>query len=75
MPEAIAGNVSQFKLIDVLKLLTSEGKTGMLSLRKGNEKGEIYVDNGTLVHAISRAGMGAEAILSIVTWTTGNFEL
>jgi hypothetical protein len=74
MPEAIAGNVSQFKLIDVLKLLTSEGKTGMLSLRKGNEKAEIYVDKGTLVHAISRAGMGAEAIFSIVTWTVGNFD-
>ena len=74
MAETIAGNVSQFKLLDVLKLLTSEGQTGVLSLRKGNEKGEIYVDKGSLVHAISRAGMGAEAIFSIATWTAGNFN-
>jgi hypothetical protein len=74
MPDAFSGNVSHVKLIDILRLLASEGKTGVLSLRKGNEKGEIYLERGNLVHAICRAGIGAEAIYAILTWTDGNFN-
>jgi hypothetical protein len=74
MPDAFSGNISHVKLIDILRLLASERKTGVLTLRKGNEKGEIYIDRGTFVHAICRAGMGAEAIFAILTWTDGNFN-
>jgi len=74
MPEAFSGSVSQFKVIDVVKLLTSEGKTGVLNLQRGKEKGEIYVDKGTLVHAICKDGVGEEAIFAILTWTDGNFN-
>lgn len=74
MPDAISGNVSQFKVIDILRLLTSEGKTGVLNFRKGNEKGEIYIDKGTFVHAVCKDGMGKDAIFAILTWTDGNFN-
>lgn len=74
MPEAFSGNVSQFKVIDILRLLSSEGKTGVLNLQKGKEKGEIYVDKGALVHAICKDGVGEEAIFAILTWTDGNFN-
>jgi hypothetical protein len=74
MPEAISGNVSQFKVVDILRLLTTEGKTGVLSFRKGNEKGEIYIEKGSLVHAVCKDGMGTEAVFSIITWTDGNFN-
>ena len=74
MPEAFSGNVSQFKAVDIVRLLTSEGKTGMLSFRKGNEKGEIYIDRGALTHAICKDGMGKEAIFAILTWSEGNFN-
>jgi hypothetical protein len=74
MPEVISGNVSQFKVADILRLLTAEGKTGLLSFRKGNEKGEIYIDRGNLVHAVCKDGMGQEAVFAILTWTDGNFN-
>jgi hypothetical protein len=74
MPEAISGNVSQFKVVDILRLLTSEGKTGVLNFRKGNEKGEIYINRGILVHAVCKDGMGSDAVFSILTWTDGNFN-
>jgi hypothetical protein len=74
MPEAISGNVSQFKIVDILRLLSTEGKTGVLSFRKGNEKGEIYIERGTLVHAVCKDGMGTEALFSILTWIDGNFN-
>jgi hypothetical protein len=74
MPEAFSGNVSQFKVIDILRLLASEGKTGALHLQRGKEKGEIYVDKGALYHAICKDGVGEEAIFAILTWTDGNFN-
>ena len=74
MPEAFSGSVSQFKVIDVVKMLTSEGKTGVLNFQRGKEKGEIYVDKGALVHAICKDGVGEEAIFAILTWTDGNFN-
>ena len=74
MPEAFAGSVSQFKVIDILRLLASEGKTGVLNFQKGTEKGKIYVNKGTLFHAICKDGVGEEAVFAILTWTEGNFN-
>lgn len=74
MPEAFSGSVSQFKILDIVRLLTSEGKTGVLNLQRGKEKAEIYVDKGTLVHAICKDGVGEEAVFAILTWAEGNFN-
>lgn len=72
--EAFTGNISLFKLIDVLKLLASEGKTGMLSLQKGIERGEIYIEKGAIVHAICKNGVGEEAVFTLLTWMDGDFN-
>jgi hypothetical protein len=36
MAEVFMGDLSQIKLVDILRLLASEGKTGKLILTKGN---------------------------------------
>jgi hypothetical protein len=74
MPEAFSGSLSQFKIIDIVKLLTSEGKTGVLNLQRGKEKGEIYVIKGTLAHAICKDGVGEEAVFAMLTWSNGTFN-
>ncbi len=74
MPEAFAGSLTQFKVLDIVRLLSSEGKTGLLNLQRGKEKGEIYVNKGTLVHAICKDGVGEEAVFAILTWADGNFN-
>jgi hypothetical protein len=74
MPEAFSGNLSQFKIIDIVRLLTSEGKTGVLNLQRGKEKGEIYVIKGALVHAICKDGVGEEAVFVMLTWSDGTFN-
>jgi hypothetical protein len=74
MPEAFSGSLSQFKVIDIVKLLTSEGKTGVLNLQRGKEKGEIYVIKGALAHAICKDGVGEEAVFVMLTWTDGTFN-
>lgn len=74
MPEAFSGSLSQFKIIDIVRLLTSEGKTGVLNLQRGKEKGEIYVIKGALVHAICKDGVGEEAVFVMLTWVDGTFN-
>ncbi|MBW2039726.1 MAG: DUF4388 domain-containing protein [Deltaproteobacteria bacterium] len=74
MAEVFSGNISLFKLIDILRLLTTEGKTGVLSLQRGAEKGEIYLDKGILVHAICKNGVGEEAVFTLLTWMEGSFN-
>ena len=74
MPEAFSGSLSQFKIIDIVRLLTSEGKTGVLNLQRGKEKGEIYVTKGALAHAICKDGVGEEAVFVMLTWADGTFN-
>jgi hypothetical protein len=74
MPEAFSGSLSQFKIIDIMRLLTSEGKTGVLNLQRGKEKGEIYTTKGALVHAICKDGIGEEAVFVMLTWADGTFN-
>jgi hypothetical protein len=74
MPEAFSGSLSQFKIIDIVRLLTSEGKTGVLNLQRGKEKGEMYVIKGALAHAICKDGVGEEAVFAMLTWANGTFN-
>jgi len=74
MPEAFSGSLSQFKIIDIVRLLTSEGKTGVLNLQRGKEKGEMYVTKGALAHAICKDGVGEEAVFAMLTWADGTFN-
>jgi hypothetical protein len=74
MPEAFSGSLSQFKIIDIVRLLSSEGKTGVLNLQRGKEKGEVYVIKGALVHAICKDGVGEEAVFFMLTWVDGTFN-
>jgi hypothetical protein len=74
MPDVFMGDLSQIKLVDVLRLLFSEGKTGKLILTKGNDAGEIYVENGAVTHASSKANSGEEALFTMMTWMIGKFN-
>ena len=74
MTDVLSGNISLVKLIDILSLLTSEKKTGVVNVERGIEKGEIYLDNGVLTHAISKSGVGEEAVFTLLTWMEGNFK-
>ena len=73
MADVFSGNLVHFKLIDVLRLLSSERKTGVLEVVKGTERGEIYLEGGRIVHATSRDGVGEEAFFKLITWLEGNF--
>jgi hypothetical protein len=74
MAEVFTGDLSQIKLLDILNLLVVEGKTGKVTLRKGNIVGEIFVENGRLIHGTAESSYGEEAVYLMMTWTIGKFS-
>jgi len=69
------GNLQQISLNDLLLLATSGKKSGVLKLARGKETVEIYLTDGTIVHATCPIGEGEKALLYPVTWSDGTFTL
>ncbi len=69
-------NLKAFKLTDVLQFITWAKKTGCLKV-SGSISGEIYLDNGAVVHASDSVATGMEALinLSFIELEQGVFEL
>lgn len=69
------GNLSQISLADLLLLATSGKKSGLLKLAHGKESVEVFLTEGTIVHATCPIGDGEKALLYPVTWGEGTFNL
>jgi len=74
MPEVLRGSLAQLPLLEILKLLSSEGQTGRLDLSDGASNGEIYLHDGNLIHAVTGAHMGETAVYTLMGWLQGDFS-
>jgi hypothetical protein len=74
MPEMLGGNLAQVSLVDVLKLLASGRQTGLLRLTDGASTGEIFIEDGNLVHAVTEGQIGEGAVYVLMAWQRGNFN-
>ena len=69
------GDLSQIGLTDLLMLVTSGKKSGVLKLARGKESVEVFLTDGKIVHATCPIGEGERALLYPVTWEQGTFNL
>lgn len=69
------GNLAQINFTDLLLLVTSGKKSGVLKLNRGKENVEIFFTAGNIVHASCPIGEGEKALLYPVTWGEGTFSL
>ncbi|HMV98952.1 MAG TPA: DUF4388 domain-containing protein [Acidobacteriota bacterium] len=75
MTDAFSGNLSQLKLIDVLRLLHASNRTGLLELTHDDGRtGEIYIESGQISHAMYEEYIGEEAIYNLFSWGAGMFR-
>ena len=58
-------------LVDLLQLLSRHETTGRMTLRSVNARGEIYIENGRLVHAATGTLVGRPAIKELLRWGGG----
>ncbi len=69
------GNLSEINLNEILSLAMGGKKTGVLTLRRGDETVEVFFSEGDIIHATCPIGEGEKAIYYPVTWADGGFTL
>lgn len=73
MSETLKGNLSQLKLVDIMKILCNSQRTGKLSLQSTDETADIYFLTGAIIHAKYNATIGENAIYNLIAWSEGIF--
>jgi hypothetical protein len=67
------GSLAELPLPDVIQLVSSSGKTGCFHLTDGDIKGQIYIQEGKIVHAQVEDLSGEEAVYQLAIWSKGEF--
>ncbi len=67
------GSLSELPLPDVIQLVASSGKTGCFHLTDGGVKGQIFIQEGRIVHAQVEDLSGEEAVYQLAIWSRGEF--
>ncbi len=73
--EEHTGSLLDINLTDVLQVLSVNKKTCTLFLKKGNERGEIYLKEGRIVDATSGAISGEPALFHLLDWEGADFYI
>jgi hypothetical protein len=74
MPEVLRGNLAQLPLLDIIKMLSAGKRSGRLDLVQGAKHGEIYLESGNLVHAVTGTQMGEAGVYTLLGWLEGDFS-
>jgi pSer/pThr/pTyr-binding forkhead associated (FHA) protein len=74
----MSGVIEEIPLPDLLQLLSTSRKSGVLTINNGVSIGKIYLRKGSIYFATINDDFGVspqKAIYRMLTWATGTFEL
>jgi len=71
---AFQGSLKELPVPDIVQLMSVSGKTGVFTLTRGTERGQIYLKNGQMVHSRLGDVSGEEAVYALAIWSTGDFQ-
>ena len=77
-PAAMQGRLEEVPLTDVLQLLGTTRKTGILVLRHGQESAEVHFEGGLVQRCLvgGRSDLPAQAVfVRLLAWRGGSFQL
>jgi CheY-like chemotaxis protein len=74
-PGVIQGRLEEMSMIDLLQSLEMGQKSCRLLVQKGTERGELYFTSGQCRDAKIDNLAGDDAVLKVVLWTAGEFEI
>ena len=74
MAEVLKGNLAQLALLDILKMLSTGNRTGRLDIHQGAKSGEIYLQYGSIVHAVTGTQIGEACLYTLMGWLEGDFS-
>ncbi|HZW87438.1 MAG TPA: response regulator [Myxococcaceae bacterium] len=72
--QEIEGALAQLALPDLLQTLALARRTGRVTLRRGNERGEVELVEGRPVDARAGAVQGEKALFRLLEWAEGTFS-
>ncbi|MEO8348276.1 MAG: DUF4388 domain-containing protein, partial [Acidobacteriota bacterium] len=67
------GSLRELQLADIIQLVSTSGKTGRFVLVHDDERGELYLKQGRIVHAQVGDVSGDEAVYALASWASGEF--
>jgi len=71
---AFQGSLAELHLPDIIQLISVSGKTGVFHLTDGALHGEIFLNEGKIVHAQLDEVNGEEAVYALAIWSHGEFR-
>src|SRR5215213_2912977 len=71
---AFQGSLAELHLPDIIQLISVSGKTGVFNLVDGPLRGQIYLNEGKIVHAQLEDASGEEAVYALAIWSQGEFK-
>jgi len=71
---AFQGSLAELHLPDIIQLISVSGKTGVFHLTDGGLHGEIFLNEGKIVHAQIDQVSGEEAVYALAIWSRGDFK-
>ena len=67
------GSLEELPLPDIIQLVSVSGKTGRFDLSSNDAEGQIFLQDGQIVHARTNTLEGEEAIYELAIWEDGEF--
>jgi len=71
---AFQGSLAELHLPDIIQLVSVSGKSGVFRLLDGDHRGDIWLQEGRIVHAEHEDLSGEEAVYALAIWRTGEFR-
>ena len=71
---AFQGSLAELHLPDIIQLISVSGKTGVFHLTDGALNGEIFLNDGKIIHAQLDDASGEEAVYALAIWSQGEFK-
>jgi len=71
----VSGTLQEMEITDILQILNMGMKTARVILQRKKDSGEIFLENGNIVHAIQGNLTGPEALFDLIGWDWGDFRI
>jgi CheY-like chemotaxis protein len=71
----LRGSLVQMNVIDLVQSLEMGRKSCLLAMTNGDDRCEIYFNQGQARHAVYGPTTGDEAVFKVLRWTEGNFQI
>jgi hypothetical protein len=71
---AFQGSLAELHLPDIIQLVSVSGKTGVFHLQDGALRGQIFLNDGKIIHAQIDETQGEEAVYALAIWRQGEFR-